>query len=690
MSNTAEFVLELRTEEIPAAYLAPAVEALREGIVRGLGELGVEAGLLHTGATPRRLLVWGEDVPLSRPRQAEMKTGPSWKAAFDADGNPTRAAIGFAAGCGVAVGALQKVSAPKGEYVGALQETGGESTASLLTRVIPAAVGRLSWPKSMRWAGHDFRFPRPLRGILMLLGGEPIPVGVGPVSSGTTTVGHRLAPEPFAPTSGEALFAGLRQRFVLTDPEERRKQVVEGATRLAEEAGGRLWEDESLLETVVYLTEWPRPVLGSFEEDFLVLPGDFLATIMIHHQKFFPVRGPGNSLLPRFIGVSNLPGDDQGEVRTGFERVLRARLSDGRFFWDEDGKSPLHSRVPELARVMWFQGAGSLLDKTQRIGRLTRWMGEILCPGKEEAVARASLLCKTDLLTQMVGEFPELQGRVGQVYAERDGEEKDVSNALFEQYLPRGAGDSLAESGVGICLALADKVDTLAACFARGQIPTGSADPYGLRRAALGVLRTLQERRVALSLSELVGRALQGLEGTVTITEASAGEALLDFLRTRLKGEWAGAGRDVDLIEAVLEAGWDDPFEAHVRLEAVQDARNSGILGKLAAPFKRVSNISKKEADEGFDPGGLSTDAERELLRVFGQVEGEVAASLAARNPKQALASLLPLQAPVDALFEAVMIMDPDPEIRRNRLGLLHAISRCFGRLLDFGKVAGE
>ncbi|MCK6529756.1 glycine--tRNA ligase subunit beta [Myxococcota bacterium] len=689
--TTAELVLELRAEEIPAGYLAPAAAALREAVEKSLRESGVAAPDLQTAHTPRRIVLRAPAVPLASPRAVELRTGPPWRAAFDAEGRPTKAAQGFAAGQGVAVEALEKVATPKGEYVGARVATGGEPTVGLLARALPQAIARLPWPKSMRWGDHDFRFARPLHGVVALLGGEVVPFVVGPASSGRSTVGHRLAPTPFEVSSYAELRDGLRERFVVLDPEERRARIREGVARLAHEAGGEPWSDEGLVDTVANLCEWPVPVLGAFDEKYLVLPGDFLATIMIHHQKFFPVRAEGDGLRPRFVGISNLPSDDQSAVRAGFEWVLRARLEDGLFFWNEDARERLEARVEALGRVVFFHGAGTMLDKTHRVTAVATWLAGLHFPWATETAHRASRLCKADLTTQMVGEFPELQGRVGQVYAARDGEGEAVAEAVFEHYLPRGADDRLPETDAGFCVALADKVDTLAACFARGQQPTGSADPYGLRRAALGVLRTVLARGPRLSLSALVDEAIRGLEGTVEVTEPGAPAALREFLRVRLRVLLIqDEAFDTDLVDAVMEAGWDDPVDVRRRLEALAALRREGVLAGLITPFKRASHISKKEADEGLDEASLRHPAERELLAAYRAVERTVVGALAAGDYEAAIAGMRDLRGPVDRFFDAVMVMDPDPEVRRHRLGLMHAIARAFARLADFSLVTTE
>ena len=690
----SELLLELGCEEIPARFLEPASEAFRDLVVGFLGENRVAHGAASVHHTPRRIVLVIEDVEPSSAEEEELVTGPPARIAFDANGTPQMPAIKFAQGKGVPVESLEAIDTPKGQYVGFRRTLGGEGTGRLLEGALPGLLAAIPWRKSMRWGHREERFARPLHWIVAVLGESPLRFEFAGVEAGNLSRGHRFfGNETFTAWNLDSLRDGLSARSVTLDPAERRRIILGQLDQEAGEIGGSPVSDEGLLRTVVGLVEAPRVVSGRFDERYLSLPREVIETILTYHQKMFAVVGGSGGLLPWFLGVSNNPSIQQPKVQAGYEKVVSARLADGAFFYDNDRKTPLSGHVASLGSRTFLKGVGTMADKAERLESIAGVLAEYVDPGGVEECKRAARLAKADLNTQMVNEFPELQGVMGRIYARLDGESMVVSEAIFEHYLPRSADDLLPITVPGALAALADKADTLVACFATGKVPTGSADPYALRRAALGILRILQSRHVHLPLPVLFDAALEGVNHLLPTNRDAVEEELLAFLRTRLKGMWTADGAPTDVVEGVLRAGFEDVPDARARLDALIAARDTSDFADLMAGFKRIANILRKSGEgvaSKVDPALFVEDAERGLHDAFTALQAAVRSALEHEDYPAALAQMARLGEPLATFFDGVMVVAKDEALRANRLGLLTVISGSFARIADFTAISTD
>lgn len=684
----ADLILEIGTEEIPAGFLPPALSELANLAREGLKGNRLAAGAVRTFGTPRRLVLWVQGVADRQPDAVEERVGPAVAAAFDAGGNPSRAALGFARSQGVDVGDLLRVETEKGAYVAARRHLPGRPAAEVLAELLPQWAGRLHFPKSMRWGAGDLAYARPVHWLLSLLGGEVIPFSFAGAVSGRSSRGHRFHhPDPFDAMDAQDYFRKVREAWVIVDPAERRRLIAEGVEQVAAQLGGTALLDEQLLETVTFLVEYPVPVAGSFEPRYLELPRELLVLTMKTHQKYFAVTDAGGRLLNHFVTVSNTRARDLGVVARGNERVLRARLADARFFFDEDLETSLETHAEALKKVVFQTKLGTSHEKVERFRALAGTLARHLCPDRAAAVDRIAALCKADLVTQMVYEFPELQGIVGREYAQRAGEDLAVARGIQEHYWPVQAGSPLPSSAEADCVSLADKLDTIAGCFGVGLLPTGTADPYALRRQTLGVLRILDEKGYRLGLGWLVDGALEGLAAKLTRPAADVRADVLAFFRGRLEGLLPQSGLSPDLVQAALDAGFDDVTDARARAQALEAARQGGELSPLAETFKRVANILKGQVTARPDPTLFREAAERDLWEVYGRVR-EAMESAAARGAYgEFLARAAELKKAVDAFFDAVMVMAEDPGVRANRLALLGGVAGLFREVADFTRI---
>ncbi len=695
----SDLLLEIGAEEIPASFILPALEDLKRILTERTAEARLAHGEVRTYGTPRRLAVWvkgladkGEDI-------TREVLGPSAKAAFDKDGKPTKAAEKFAESQKVAVDQLLRMQTPKGEYLGARVEEKGRPAADILKDILHAAVHGINFRKTMRWGDVDQAFARPVQWVVALLGGEVLPVVLGDVKSGRTTYGHRfLSPQPITLAAPADYEAALEKANVVPDFGKRRTQLLERVRAAAGEAGGKLMEDESLVDQVTNLVELPSPVVGSFDERHLDLPPEVLVQEMKSHQRYFSVVDAQGKLLPRFIAVSNTPVRDVKLSLRGYERVLRARLADGRFFFDEDRKTPLQARTEKLARVVWQGALGTYAEKVERFRalavKLAGWTGK----GDPATIERAATLAKADLVTGMVGEFPELQGVMGREYARAGGEPEAVALAIFEHYLPRTAEDALPTQDAGALIGLADRLDSLSGIFAIGKGPSGAADPFALRRACLSVIRIVLERGYRFSLSQAVDAALEALAPKLANIKRKAGEPapreqVMDFFRGRLKALWTEQYR-TDVVEAVLAAGYDDLVSAHQRLRALASLVGQADFAPLAVAFKRVVNIVEKQGKDvargEVETQRLTDDAERELHAAFLQARTRVADRVKADDFPGALREITQLKPTVDLFFDKVMVMAEDRALRENRIRRLTEIGTLFNQVADFSKIQSE
>ncbi|WP_426731619.1 glycine--tRNA ligase subunit beta [Myxococcus faecalis] len=695
-----DLLLEVGAEEIPASFIAPALEDLRRVVTERLADARLEHGEVKVYGTPRRLAVWVRDVADAGKDVVKEVLGPSAKAAFDAQGKPTKAAEKFAEGLKLSVDQLGRAQTAKGEYVSARVEEKGRVAADIVPDALHAAVHSINFRKSMRWGDVESSFARPVQWLVALLGGDVVPVVFGDVKSGRVTYGHRFlspgAVELKAPADYEA---ALAKANVVADIGKRRAMLVEKVTAAAKAAGGALLEDEGLVDQVTNLVELPSPVVGTFEERHLDLPPEVLVQEMKSHQRYFSLVDGAGKLLPKFIAVSNTPVRDEQLSLRGYQRVLRARLADGRFFFDEDRKTPLADRVEKLGRVVWQGQLGTYLEKVERFRSLAVWLaGQTKRAGESATIERAATLAKADLVTGMVGEFPELQGVMGREYARASGEPDAVALAIFEHYLPRGAEDALPTQDAGALIGIADRLDSLCGIFAIGKVPSGAADPFGLRRACLAIIRLVLGRGYRFSLSAAVDESLRLLAPRLANVKRKAGEPapreqVLEFFRGRLKALW-GEQHRTDVVEAVLAAGFDDLVAAQKRLEALSLIVGRADFQPLAAAFKRVVNIVEKQ---GRDVAGGQTqaqklvdDAEKQLHAAFSQARTSVTGLLQGDDFSGALKEITGLKPVVDTFFDKVMVMAEDKELRENRIRLLTEIGALFNQVADFSKIQAE
>jgi glycyl-tRNA synthetase beta chain len=684
-----ELFLEIGTEEIPAGFIPKALADLEALVRKEFEAARLDFGAVRTFATPRRLALAVSAVAEQQPTLQTRALGPARQHAFDAAGNPTKAAEGFARGQGVAVSALQIVATDKGEYVCAEKEEAGRPTAELLREIMPRLVTGISFRKSMRWRDLDVRFARPVHWMVALFGGEVVPFCFGDLHSGNRSRGHRfMAPQEFAVSGCDDWLAQCRAHFVMADQTERKATIRRQVEEAALAAGGRVSMDEVLLEEVTYLVEDPTPLCGTFEERFLALPRELLVTTMRHHQRYFTVEGADGRLLNKFITVANTRPADPAVVIKGNGRVIRARFSDAMFFWEEDRKEKLETRLPSLQNVIYQAKLGTSFEKVERFTRLAGWLAERFEPAAKALTLRAAQLAKCDLETKMVYEFPELQGVMGREYARLEGEPPRVVQAIFEHYLPVEAGGTLPQDNVGAFVSIADKIDTICGCFGVGLIPTGSADPYALRRSAIGILNIVLDRGYRLSVPELVEESLELLAAKLTRPRDQVQAEVVEFIRLRLVNMLTGRGTPADVVEAVLAARFDDPLDAVARVEALAAPKAEAGFEPLAVAFKRVGNIIKGGVDTPLRAELFEADCERILADAAARARAAVTAAVAAGDYAAALQAIAALRAPVDAFFDGVMVMAEQPAVRVNRLALLTEVGRLFEGIADFAKIA--
>ena len=716
-SAPRDFLFEIGTEELPPKALPGLGQALVAALGAGLDKAGLAHGELVGFATPRRLAVWVKALAARQPEQQLRRKGPPVSAAFDAAGKATRAALAFAESCGTEVSKLERIEEAKGSFLYFTGTRTGARAVDLLPGLVEAALDALPIPRRMHWGSGSALFVRPVHWLVMLYGTEVVPATLLETPSGRETRGHRfLAPRPLRLASPERYERTLREHgFVLADFAARRARIRDQVTALARSVGGRALITEALLDEVTALTEWPVALAGKFEERFLELPREVLTATLEDHQRYFPVESAERRLLPAFIAVANIASREPARVRAGNERVVRARLADAAFFYAQDRREPLAMRVAALDAVTYQARLGSLGDKMRRVRALA---GEVATTAGAPAgeAQRAAELCKCDLLTAMVGEFPELQGVMGSYYARADGEPPEVAAAIREHYLPRGAGDELPATGVGLALALADKLDTLAGIFAIGEKPTGAKDPFALRRAALGVQRMLIEKSLDLDLLACLGRAVAAVHADIARLRAGTSGAaarplppvaetvagVYDFLMERLRAYYLEraapqalpgmAAVTSEMFDAVLAARPASPLDFDARLKALSTFLELPEAASLTAANKRIANILRKAPGAPpaeVDVAQLRETAEVRLFDAMRSLRDAVDEAIARREYTGALGRLAQLRPAVDAFFDQVMVMDEDPALRANRLGLLAQLRALFAGVADLSRLPG-
>ncbi|UCF29945.1 MAG: glycine--tRNA ligase subunit beta [bacterium] len=688
---TRDLLLEIGTEEIPASYLPPALEQIQSLAARELTGQRIAFGKTAAYATPRRIVLHITDVAEAQETSVKEVLGPARAVAFDDKGKPTKAAEGFARGQGITVKDLKTVQTPKGEYVAAVKKEASQPTAEILPAIMPRIITSLHFPKMQRWGYLNLRFPRPIRWLLCLFGSDVVPFDLEGIESGRMMTGHRfMAPGPFEIKDVKDYFRQVKRARVVLDQDERKDIIRKGITKAAEEVGGKPIEDEALLDEVTYLVEFPVVLTGTYEKRYLSLPWEVLITSMSSHQRYFSVTNKSGKLLPYFITISNNVARDNALVAQGNERVLRARLEDAMFFFAEDRKIPLMTRVEELKDVVFQEKLGTSYEKMERFRALARYLAKRVEPDSLDEVKKVATLCKGDLVTQMVGEFADLQGVMGKEYALLEGESKVVARGISEHYYPKFSGDRTPDTVGGAAVSLADRMDTVCGCFGIGITPSGTADPYGIRRHALAIIAILMDRKWRISLADLMKESLKLLKGKIEVAPKDALASLSDFFRGRLQHQFTGRGFRHDLVQAVLADHWADPVDAADRLDALAKFSEKTGFADLILSFKRVMNI----IPEGFrgkpDKRKARHRVEKDLLDAARDAGKDVAGLLEAGKYTQALNRLAKLKKPVDAFFDGVMVMDKDRSVQKNRLAILQEVSDLFAQVADFRKVVTE
>ncbi len=693
--STRDFLVELGTEELPPKALSKLSAAFTAGVVEGLDKAGLKHGEVQSYAAPRRLAIFIKDLAEGQPDKKTERRGPAVQAAYDDSGLPTKALQGFARSCGVEVEQLETLETDKGAWLVHRGEEKGKSTQELIPEIVQQSLDKLPIPKRMRWGDLTAEFVRPVHWLVLLFGDEVIDAEILAVKSGRETRGHRFHHPENILISAPAVYASLLETEgrVVANFNDRREAVRGQVEEAAAKLGGKAVIDEALLDEVNSMVEWPVAVAGSFEERFLDVPSEALISAMKGHQKYFHVVDADGKLMPNFITVSNIDSKDLNAVKAGNERVIRPRLSDAEFFWNQDRKHKLVDNAEALKSVVFQKELGTVYEKSLRIASLAGRISEQL-GGSHAEGEMAGRLAKCDLMSEMVGEFPELQGIMGRYYARHDGEPDAVAEAMDEQYMPRFAGDELPKGVVGQAVAIADKIDTLVGIFGIGQPPTGSKDPFALRRAALGVLRIIIERGLELDLAEVI-------ETSITAYREEAGKTfddklsaqVFDFMMERLRVYYTDAGIAVDVFEAVSAVRPTRPYDFDQRVRAVNAFRELAEAESLAAANKRASNILRQADEKGehapdvVDAALLQEAAEKALAERVTGVAQAVKPALEQFDYTAALQEMAALRESVDAFFDEVMVMADDDAVRLNRLALLNSLRNLFMQVADVSKL---
>ena len=690
----SDLLFEIGTEEIPAGFLNGAAEQLELLFEQKAEKMALPFENIKTYCTPRRLALLVTGLADRQEDRQEELLGPSKQAAFDAEGNPTKAAVGFARSKGVSVKDLQVVDTPRGEYLQLLRDVEGKSTNSLLPAILQEIILELSFPKSMRWGSNQATFVRPIQWILALFGQQNIVFEHEGIVSGSATRGHRfMAPKDIEISTESSYEELLEKASVIADYETRKQMVLAeiknavAKTDFNQEAEAFI--DERLLDTVTNLIEIPFGVCGRFDDKFLELPDEVLVTSMREHQKYFPVIDKNGALLPGFVAVNNTCVTNPDVTREGHERVLRARLEDAYFFFDSDKKNPLVDRIDQLSGIIFQAKLGSIKEKTERIVKLTRLLCESLDPDATEDACRAALLCKADLISDMVGEFPSLQGVMGGAYAAHDHENEAVALAIREHYMPLRAGSPLPSTPAGTLVGMADRIDTIAGCFGIGQQPTGTADPFGLRRLSLALIHLIEEKGYVLALGQIFHKAL-ALYGDRVNGSSDTVEMIMQFIKRRFINDCVRRGMDSRAVDAVTSVVFSDINDCLERIDALSDMRQDATFDVLAGSFKRIRNIVKDNRETTVDPALFSEAAEQDLWIIFSELKVVVEDRLKNNDYRGSLRSMLALKDPVDRFFDDVMVMTDDVRLRDNRLNILTSIGNLILAVGDISKMHAD
>ncbi|WP_417088308.1 glycine--tRNA ligase subunit beta [Megamonas funiformis] len=680
-----DLLLEIGTEEVPAHFMPGILAQLKEKATAKFQEMRLDFDEVTTLGTPRRTALLVKNLAETQQGASSEYKGPSTAIAFDKDGNPTKAAIGFARGKKVDVADL----VVKDGYVYAVSSEEGKQTVELLPTLLKELVEGLNFPKNMRWGDLDFRFVRPLRWLVALYDEEVIDFTVANVTSGRVSRGHRFLSEgDFTINKASDYEQACKDAFIIVDQEKRRDIIKAQIEEIAKAHNGHAEITEDLLEEVIYLVEYPTALCGTFEDKYLKLPKEAVMTPMRDHQRYFPVLDDNNNLLPLFITVRNGGDYCLDKVQHGNERVLRARLADAQFFFDEDRKHSLYDYVEKLKTVVFQEGLGTIYDKANRLAELSAFIGEKVNATEDEikTTKRAAILAKADLVSAMVCEFTELQGIMGREYALLDGEGQEVATAIYEHYMPRFAGDAEPASVAGRLVSLADKMDNIVATFSRGLVPTGSQDPFALRRQALGIVHTIIEANYTISISEIADKAMDLLNITDSEKRAEIQKNVAEFFTLRLKNVLSDNDVRYDIIDAVLENA-DEVAGTYAKACVTAQEIASGVLNDAIQAFVRVGNISKKAENNVINEALFTLDEEKALYNIYVAVAKDVETALNNKDYKTAIDKMQELTAPINNFFDNVMVMDKDEQIKNNRLALLKNIDTLIKSVADFGKI---
>lgn len=687
-----DLLLEIGTEEIPARFMTPALAELEKQAADLFAKERL-TGLSFTAlGTPRRIALYVQGLGERQEDLAEEIKGPPAKAAFDSEGKPTKAAEGFARSQGISVEELVTKELAGNTYVFALRSQKGQATKDILPVLLPQLIKSLSFPKPMRWGNNDTRFARPIRWLVALYGNDIIEFSYAGVASGRVSRGHRFLSSGDISIPGAADYVrSLEQGYVIVDQNLRKEMIWSQVEEIAAGQGGTVKPDADLLEEVTFLLEYPTALCGSFAEKYLDLPQEVLVTSMREHQRYFPVYRQDGQMLPKFVTLRNGTADFIDIVREGNEKVLRARLADAEFFYNEDRKTSLADKANRLKSVVYQERLGSVFAKCERLQGLVLFLADRLGlePKVGEYAKRAAYLSKADLVTSMVTEFPELQGIMGRYYSQYDGEPREVSSAIQEQYLPRFAGDVLPETAAGCLLSIADKIDNIVGCFAVGIQPTGSQDPYALRRQALGICHIIANSKLAVSFDEMFREAYgqYAREIQLDLTYEAVEPALVDFFRQRVANIMEDAGFSYDTTQAVMAAGWDNLCDALSRGRALSEFRRDPGFEALLTGFTRASNLAKKAERTEIEPALFEDPAEINLYSTLQEISERAGRRVAGGHYLDALREIATLRGPIDAFFEAVMVMVEDEKVRNNRLALLSAVSGFMSQVADLSQI---
>jgi len=688
MTNRLPLLLEIGTEEIPARFLSGAIQNLKENASAILRENYVEFSEIKTYATPRRLVLVAAGLPDQQASRVREIFGPPKRVAFDEGGNPTEAAVRFANSQGVKVEDLIVKKKDKGEYVAAVVEEKGLAVKDLLPEVLKRIVLSMRFSKAMRWGNGSLRFARPIHWLLAMLDKDIMRFELDGVKSSNITWGHRFLSRGRFQIKEVSDFRNLLENnFVIVDQEQRRKIILEGIRRLAAVVEGRPIEDEELIETVNFLVEYPFPVLCSFQKEYLELPKELLVTVMKDHQKFFAIKDEEDRLINHFIVISNTKKENEEIVRIGAERVIKARFEDAKFYFGEDRKKTLNERIGELSKVIFQEKLGSLHKKTERIVSIAEFLSERLMPLAKEKILRAAWLSKTDLSTGIIREFTELQGVMGKYYALHDGEDSEIAMALEEQYLPKHSGGTLPYTEIGAFLSVADKIDNIASFFCLGLIPTGSEDPFALRRQALGIIAIMLDKGYDISLKDLIDRALQNLASLFPLPEQTE-EKISQFFEQRLEPVFSERGYDSDLIQSILSLSVDQTLkDIDGRLDALKRFKEEKAYNSFLLAIKRVHNILPRKTVPELKTDLLIEDAEKNLLEKLNFAKPNLSGFLAEKKYYDAIDLLSSLTDPINQFFDHVLVMDKREEIKQNRFALLREVWKTASTIADLSRL---